>query len=206
MPNPVVMDWNDVGRGRGIPSVLDASRTLIYSDQFATAPPSQAQPKGGVKVGGVPQKFYLPVEDDSLESSLFTNRAALKIITSQVAMHLTEEERRSLFFAIDSLLGIDNWEEDSSKIDERAYRSYLRFMIYARPRKLANLGVKPGGALLAGWHNGAQSVHVEFLPGDQCVALIKSISIRGPEKTAWRGHVARLRPKIESNDAVECLD
>ncbi len=200
------MDWNEVSETPEIRSVLEASRITIDFDNFATAPPSQARSKGGVKVGGEPRLFYLPVEEDTLESSLFTNRATLKVITSQVAMHLTEEERRSLFFAIDSLLGIENWEEESSQIDERAYRSFLRFMIYARPGQLANLGVKPGGAILAGWHGGAKSVYVEFLPDDQCVAFIKSSSVRGPEKIAWRGHVARLRAVIESNDAIECLD
>ena len=104
MPNPVTVDWKEASQGREFRSALEASSALIDLGQFATAPPSQALSERAVKVGDAPRLFYLPALEDSLESSLFTNRATLKIITSQVAMHLTEEERKSLFFAIDRLL------------------------------------------------------------------------------------------------------
>lgn len=157
-------------------------------------------------VGGTHNFYNCLARDDSLEGKLFGNRADLKVLASEVAMHLSSEERRALFSAIDELLDHAEWEDDSSLIDENAYQSYLRFMIFARPHVFPNLGVGSTGSLLAGWHKEEKSIHAEFLPDDQCIVLIKISSARGPEKIAWRGHVARLRSVVENNGAVECLN
>jgi len=160
-----------------------------------------------VKAVGAARNFYnCSARDESLEGTLFRNRADLKILASEVAMHLSSEERRTLFSAIDRLLDHAEWEDESSQIDENAYQSYLRFMIFARPRVFPNLGVGPNGTLLAGWRKEEKSVHAEFLSDDQCISLIKFNSPRGPESIAWRGHVARLRSIVEDNGAAECMD
>jgi len=149
---------------------------------------------------------YVPTTGQGLEAALFQNRSELKLLTGQVAMHLGRAERTSLFEAIDRLLDIEHWEDESSKIDVGAFRTYLRFAIYARPGRIPNLGVGPSGALLAGWRSEGRSAHVEFLPDDQCVALLRYESVRGPETSAWRGHVARLRSMIEGLTESKLLD
>jgi hypothetical protein len=168
--------------------------------------PSQGRHEGNVIVGGDPKIYTIPADAAGLETILFKNRADLKVITSKVAMHLTNEQRHSIFSAIDRLLSVTEWEDESSEIDEKSFQSFLRFTIYARPRNLPNLGVSPDGALLAGWHADGKSIHVEFLPEDQCMALVRLQSARGPERIARRGHVAGLREFIENNAAVECID
>ncbi len=176
----------------------------------STAPPielpSRGRIEGNVTGGGERRIFQIPDRLEGLEATLFKNRADLKLLTSQVAMHLSTIERSSLFSAIDRLLNITEWEDESSQIDEESFRSFLRFTIYARPRNIPNLGVSPDGAVLAGWHADGKSVHVEFLPADQCMALVRWQSPRGPERFARRGHVACLREFIENNAAIECID
>ncbi len=194
---PVPVDWKDAVRVAILRSAVEAGSGLID--------PSQHWQKI-VKAVDATHTFEVPARDEGLEAVLFRNRADLKILASQVAMHLSNEERHALFSAIDWLLDHAEWEDESSQIDENAFRSYLRFMIFARPRRFPNLGVGPNGTLLVGWHKDEKSVHSEFLPKDQCMAVIKFSSARGPETFAWHGHVARLRSVVQNNDAVECMD
>lgn len=194
---PVPVDWKDAVRMTSLRSAVEASSGLIdLSPRWQEV----------VKAVDATHTLKVPARDEGLEASLFRNRANLKIIASQVAMHLRDEERHALFSAIDRLLDHAEWEDESSQIDEHAFRSYLRFMIFSRPRQFPNLGVGPNGTLLVGWHRDDKSVHAEFLPEDECMALVKFVSARGPEMIAWRGHVARLRCVVENNGAVECID
>jgi hypothetical protein len=197
---PIYADWIGTIAVPGLRSESDAHTPVIDLNLPASVSSAQAR-----LIGGAARNVrVLPTE--GLEGALFKNRANLKIIASQVAMHLNSEERRNLFSAIDRLLNITEWEDESSQINENAFRSYLRFTIYARPRRIPNLGVSPDGMLLAGWHNGDNSVHVEFFSNDQCMSLLRSNSVRGLERIAWRGHVARLREIIQNNNAVDCID
>ena len=194
---PVPVDWKDAARVPILRSAVEAGSGLID--------PNQRWQKI-VKAVDATHTFEVPARDEGLEAVLFRNRADLKILASQVAMHLSNEVRCTLFSAIDRLLDHAEWEDESSQIDENAFRSYLRFMIFARPRRFPNLGVGPNGTLLVGWHNDEKSIHAEFLPEDKCMAVIKFSSARGPETIAWRGHVARLRFFVENNGVVECID
>ena len=194
---PVPVDWKDAFQLTSLRSAVEAGSALIdLSERW----------KEVVEAVDATRTIKVQVHDEGLEASLFRNRADLKLLASQVAMHLSNEERHALFSAIDWLLDHAEWEDESSQIDEHAFRSYLRFMIFARPHRLPNIGVGPYGTLLVGWHKDEKSVHAEFLPEDQCKALVKSSSARGPETIAWRGHVARLRSVVENSDAVECID
>lgn len=141
-----------------------------------------------------------------LEADLFKNKSDLKLLTSKVAMHLSPEQRQRLFGALDRLLAIEDWEEESFEIDLKAFQSFLRFVIYARIGHIPNVGVGPGGTVLAGWHVEEKSVYTEFWPADQCTLIIRLRSDRGLERFAWRGHVARLRDVVARNDAIECLE
>jgi hypothetical protein len=151
-------------------------------------------------------RTYVQTAGEGLEAALFKNRGELKVLTGQVAMHLGRLERTALFGEIDRLLDLEHWEDESSKIDVGSFRTYLRFTIYARPGRIPSLGVGPSGSLLAAWRSARQSVHVEFLPADQSIALLKYESDRGPETNAWKGHVARLRGMIEGLTVARLLD
>ncbi len=167
---PVPVEWKVAVRVDILRSAVEAGSGLID--------PSQRWQKI-VKAVDATHTFEVPARDEGLEAVLFRNRADLKVLASQVAMHLSNEERHALFSAIDWLLDHAEWEDESSQIDENAFRSYLRFMIFARPRRFPNLGVGPNGTLLVGWHKDEKSVHAEFLSEDQCMAVIKFSSARG---------------------------
>jgi hypothetical protein len=129
----------------------------------------------------------------SIEAQIFSNRVAIRVATSQVAMHLTDQQRRILFSEFDRLLDVAHWEDESALVNLDAFRTFLRFMIYARPRRLPNLGVDQDGAVLASWRSAAATVFAEFASGDECVAMIKGKTARGEEVLTWKGHAARLR-------------
>lgn len=141
-----------------------------------------------------------------VERQLFGNRASLKIATSQVAMHLTGDQRRILFSELDRLLDIANWEDESALVNLDAFRTFLRFMIFARAGRIPNLGVDEDGSVLASWHGKQATVFAEFAPGDQCVAMIKSMTDRGPESLTWSGPAARLRDVAQGVGARGALD
>ncbi len=167
---------------------------------------SQGRLEGNVTAGGERRVFRIRAGVEGLEATLFENKADLKLLISQVAMHLALDERRSLFSAIDRLLSSADWEDDSSQINQEAFRSFLRFAIYSRLHGIPNIGVGPDGTVLAGWHANEQAVHVEFRPKDEAVAFIRTQSARGPERIAWRGHIARLQDAIRNNGAAACIE
>jgi hypothetical protein len=208
-PNALALlpDWQAAAPLQGLRSNSEPYKLIDLNIPQAPPPLSPTIEPERMTVGmpSAPTFFHIP-QADKLEGALFKNRADLKLMTSRVAMHLSADQRRSLFSELDRLLDIAHWEDESSQIDTEAFRSYLRFTIYGRPRKLPNLGVSPDGAFLAAWRHQRKSVHVEFFRADQCMALIKTISERGPETAVWRGHVARLRDAISNNGAGDCID
>ena len=142
----------------------------------------------------------------SLEEQLFDNAAQLKVDVSQIAMHLSPEWRRSIFRGLDALLSAEAWEEEeSSLITENAFKTLLRFTVYAAPNKLPSLGVGPTGNPLAGWQNGEARVFVEFLSDDQANAILVRRTQRSKESASWRGHVADLSSFIQRFGNADCL-
>jgi hypothetical protein len=159
-----------------------------------------------LRAGEKPLIFHLPEPVHGLEEELFRKRSDLKVITSQVAMHLTAEHRQKLFTALDLLLGLEHWEDESNQIQQEAFRTFLRFLIFVHPRRFPNLGVSSLGCVLAGWHSETKSLHAEFLPDNICTILLRSRTDRGPEGLAWRGPVARFRAVVEHNEGIACID
>ena len=205
MPDGITADWK---RTRPISALRVASEGLQPLDIEPT-PLQGSVASGGIvarSFGRSSHVFHLAADAEDLKSRLFRNRASLKLITAQVAMHFSGDERKSLFAAIDRLLDEENWEDESSEINVDTFRTYLRFLIFTRPRRRASYGVSPDGSLLASWHRNEKSVYVEFLPQDKARVIIKLVSDRGPETLAWQGHVARLREFITRNGVVECID
>lgn len=109
----------------------------------------------------------VPAAVPSVEESLFQNRARLKVMTSTVAMHLSDPTRQWLFDALDELLDPEVWHEEDALIDANSFGTYLRLLTYRRSVKRASLGVSNGGNLLAAWVAPGHRLTMEFLPSDQ---------------------------------------
>ena len=148
-------------------------------------------------------KALLP--SPSLEAQLFDNAAELKIVLSQIVMHLEPEWRAIIFRQIDSLLDLNSWQDDSAFIQKATFMTFLRFIIFAAPTRLPSLGVGLTGHILAAWNNGNQRVAVEFFPEDKAAATFVKQGAYSREALAWRGHVADLKLFIEQNGMIGCI-
>lgn len=109
----------------------------------------------------------VPAAVPSIEESLFQNRARLKVMTSTVAMHLSDATRQWLFDALDELLDPEVWHEEDALIDVNSFGTYLRLLTHRRDVGRASLGVSNGGNLLAAWVTPDHRLTMEFLPSDQ---------------------------------------
>lgn len=141
----------------------------------------------------------------SLEDKLFENAATLKVGFSKIAMHLTPEWRTVIFSQIDALIDFDNWQDNSSFIQEPAFTTFLRFIIFSLPTRLPSLGVSQAGNLLAAWYDDLQRIAVEFFPDDKVVGTFVKQGPRGNETATWRGPVTRLRHFIEQFGIADCM-
>lgn len=193
---------------REVPPWVQMSVAQPYTSHVGI-PRIDAHRFSGVSVKRNPSisTLSVPAPAEDLTARLFRNRAELKLLTSQIAMHLASGERNKIFRALDRLLAIEHWDGDSSLVDAKAFRSFLRFMIYSRPKKFANLGVGATGTVLAAWRRSRERVvHVEFFPDDECLAIITARFDRGLETLVREGNVARLREALQGIGVVDCLD
>lgn len=142
----------------------------------------------------------------SLEVQLFENAAQLKIMLSQIAMHLSTEWRYAIFGQLDSLLKLEDWLEDSSIIEASTFKTFVRFIIFSAPKRFPSLGVGLTGHVLAAWTKDGQKISVEFFPDDVATAIVVKQGTRGKETVAWRGHVVDLKLFIERFGGREALD
>lgn len=148
---------------------------------------------------------FRPPPGVSLEECLFDNRAGLKLDFSRIAMHLSSQWRAVIFKQLDRLLDISLWEDGSSLIERAPFMTFLRFVIFAGPKRFPSLGVSPAGHILAAWGGSPQRIAIEFLPRDRATATFVILAARSKETVAWRGHVADLRDFIQRNGLNECL-
>lgn len=152
-----------------------------------------------------PRASDAKVSPSSLEAKLFDNAAELKIVLSQIVMHLEPEWRAIIFRQLDSLLDLNSWQDDSAFIQKSTFRTFLRFIIFAAPTRLPSLGVGLTGHILAAWNNCDQRIAVEFFPEDKAAATFVKQGAYSREALAWRGHVADLKLFIEQNGMIGCI-
>jgi hypothetical protein len=132
----------------------------------------------------------------SNDEMLFDARAVLKVAVSQISMHLSAEWRASVFKQIDFLHNLEDWEESSDLVIPESFRTFLRFVVFAEPRRIPALAIAPGGNPVATWLLGDKRVYVEFLPRDIANAILTKNTDRGPEALSWRGPITNLKSII----------
>src|SRR5262245_6421440 len=82
---------------------------------------------------------------------VFQALAEAKIVTSEVAMHLSTEWRQRLFRQLDSLHDLEEWQEGDQPIDSGSFATFLRAIIALNVTRRPGLGLTPLGYLLASW-------------------------------------------------------
>ena len=106
-------------------------------------------------------------EGQSLERRAFDALAHAKILTSHVAMHLEPETRERLFWQLDSLHDIDEWEDGDEPLNQSSFETFLKAILNIRPERRPGLGLSHTGNLIAAWTTSRDRLTIEFLPNDR---------------------------------------
>lgn len=128
----------------------------------------------------------------SLELSLFHSVASLKILTSQLAMHLSPTWRGWLFGILDDLLSIDNWDESDEPPNVESFRTLLRLVVFEKSLKEPSLGISNAGNWLAAWLADDTRITFEFLPADSIRWSLSYMRGEERESAAGQGSMRRL--------------
>ena len=102
----------------------------------------------------------------TLEEQLYDALAFCKINTSGVAMHLTDEWRNGLFLQLDSLMDLENWEDDDIPVTNASFTTFLRMITLIKPHRRPGLGSTSNGNIIAAWTNETDRLTVECLASD----------------------------------------
>lgn len=133
-----------------------------------------------------------------LEEHLFDALAAVKIMTSQVAMHMDGEWRGKLFRQLDSLHDPAEWEEGDQPVQQSSFATFLKAMLSIKPKRRPGLGLSHAGHLIAAWTTGDDRLTIEFLPNDHVRWVLSRRYDDGTERFAGDTGVARLAEGLAS--------
>lgn len=135
----------------------------------------------------------------SIEERLFEATAAVKVLTSQVAMHLDKEWRNKLFFQLDSLHDPDEWEGEDSPIRKESFDTFLKAICHIKPARRPGLGLAPSGNLIAAWTNPDDRLTIEFLPLSVVRWVLSQPGPDGfPERFTGQTKVERLQQNLRN--------
>lgn len=105
--------------------------------------------------------------DRPLQERLFDALASVKILTSQIAMHLDSEWRTRLFQQLDSIHDPDEWEDGDEPIHQGSFATFLKAILSISPERRPGLGLSSAGHLIAAWTTDQDRLTIEFLPEDR---------------------------------------
>lgn len=106
-------------------------------------------------------------DTSSIEERLFDATSAVKILISQVSMHMPKEWRDKLFRQIDSLHDFDEWDGDDEPVERSSFESFLKVILYIKPQRHPGLGLSYDGHLVAAWTTGKDRLTTEFHAKDR---------------------------------------
>lgn len=138
-----------------------------------------------------------PARKRSLEENLFDATAAVKTLTSQVAMHLDREWRAKLFRQLDSLHDPAEWEAGDTPVEKASFATFLKAICDIRPARRPGLGLTSSGYLIAAWTTARNDkLTIEFLPNDEVRFVLSLVHADDTERIAGKTNVARLRERL----------
>jgi hypothetical protein len=126
-------------------------------------------------------------KSESVQHLLFNNRANLKILVSQVAMHLEKLERDDIFLQLDYLLSENSWVDDSNLLNLKSMSCFLRFLIANGKLKRPSLNITDNENLMATWFGEDGMLSIEFCPDDLVILLISKKDGQSSRNLAYRG-------------------
>lgn len=136
------------------------------------------------------------VKQGDLAHQLFDALAQVKILTSQVAMHLDTEWRHKLFRQLDSLHDMAEWEPEDEPIQRESFATFLRAILSINPKRRPGLGLSQVGHLVAAWKTNCDLLTIEFLARDRVRWVLSRRKGDVPERFAGETRVDLLAASL----------
>lgn len=161
------------------PATRDA--IALHVDALRIRPSPASQPVAAAVAGA-----------RALNERLFDALAGVKILTSQVAMHLDREWRDKLFRQLDSLHDPAELEAGDDPIQQLSFATFLKAILDINPERRPGLGLSQAGYLIAAWTTGPDRLTIEFLPDDRVIWVLARYLEDEPDRFAGQTPVTRL--------------
>jgi len=167
-------------------------QSALYAAAFSEDMRIMEQRVSALRIPPSPASLSGPTGGKPLEERLFDATARVKILTSQIAMHLEREWRDKLFRQLESLHDPKEWEPDDEPIQQGSFATFLKAIIQIKPKRRPGLGLSHAGHLIAAWTAGFDRLTIEFLLNDRVRWVVGRRHDDEPEHIAGQTHVSRL--------------
>jgi len=139
-------------------------------------------------------------QDRNHELELFEALVKFKVLTSQVAMHLDDDWRTRLFRQLDSLLDVNEWDNDDQPPTAESFHTFLKMILSRGIEVRPGLGASADGHLIAAWTVGDAKLTIECLPSDQVRWSVARTVEEKRERAAGIGMLKRLSAVLQPFD------
>lgn len=148
-----------------------------------------------------PVEEMIPLGND-LENSLFKNKSDVKIMISQIAMHLSDKKRYDLFKQIDSLLDLDSFCDGDNLIILKSFSTFLKFYTLYSNTKRPALTVTNNGTLGSTWVSETGKLYIESLANknNEFVAAVSRKYGNEVEYISYKGTLKMLKNFLKQNN------
>eukprot|EP01037_Dinobryon_pediforme_P014137 gene14137-14256_t len=130
--------------------------------------------------------------DMSLEHRLYQSKAAGKLRTAAIAMHLDGDWRQRFFAQIDNLLDVDEWDPNDTPITDGSFGTFLRMILLVKAKRRPGMGATSNGHAVASWTVGNDRLTIECAEND-CVNWSDGLRMKH-DKLPSDSHVIRYVP------------
>jgi len=132
-------------------------------------------------------------EQNNFRLQLFEATAVAKTLTSYVSMHLDDQWRKNIFFQLDLIHQVDEWDEDLSPVNRASMSTFLKTILKLKVKLYPGLGLSSKGHLIAAWTEGSKRLTLEFMPNEKVKWLIsRKLDDLETERAAGSTTIGRL--------------
>lgn len=138
-----------------------------------------------------------PIDYSSIENKLFESSANAKIKISSVSMYMSSAQRNSLYKQLDLLHDVNSWCEEDALMSQESFDTFLRAILSIKPDKYPRLALTSSGRLVAGWHDGLNTLSIEFFPHDKVRWILARASDDEIDLSSSESSVKRIKEQLE---------
>lgn len=130
--------------------------------------------------------------DRSIEEKLFDACADVKIITSQISMHLPSSLRSNIFEQLDMIHDPEEWDMADLPVNKSSFKSFIRWMLMVAPNTWPGIGLGVTGNVVAAWAHEDDRLIFEFLKNDKVKWVVIKYIDSEEEQAIGNTSIARL--------------